>query len=560
MADPIGITGTAVGIVSLCLQLYGGLKNYLDNFRDRDEYISKALLRLDLLRSLTNDVESTIPTLQSGHYAPSQAVLLSLKACETEMKSLDAELQKFKGTTSVNLREKLKEAKRKVQFPFARSELDKLVCGLDRMNSLLKLALQGLQLYVVPRCIPLYIAILYPSGTNTAQRHVQSANQGKLIDIDDTARTALASIAKVDTKIDEIQSRGAALEAGIRSNEITITDISRNIHGLSHATTEIRSSVSQINQIQANTSSSIGLLRDLSVGHQAQRVNTVILEERMSELTYAITHANDNSPQERFFKMLMSKPDVLRRWQDDVATLGHVPSDDPPEDAQELSRLKRKHQMHSKAGNCGCRYRRHVSRQSSRWLIFTRFDESIVDYHHDPGCPRYSNPGETREYTAGIIYTGLHRLLNIAVVASLTSRYGAGGASISPTFRYYAMVDSRQSPAFGIVRRMALVILNMCVYTYDSVGMHDSKATDMACQQIIRVGISKLRRIFTSRSSLPTDINERGWTLIESCVDYYTLFDRDMWDHPNAKGMTRSLLQSLLELGVPRMTDSSNSY
>ena len=147
MAEPVGITGTAVGIVSLGLQLYGSLKDYVDDVKGRDAYVSETLGNLECLQQSLNSINSIIPNLEREHLSSTQAVATALQRCEAELKALEGEVQKHAPTTTPSDRKgKLKETRKKLAFPFARQELDKLASRIDRLNDLLLVALQGLEL------------------------------------------------------------------------------------------------------------------------------------------------------------------------------------------------------------------------------------------------------------------------------------------------------------------------------------------------------------------------------------------------------------------------------
>ncbi|KAI1764373.1 hypothetical protein GGR53DRAFT_493933 [Hypoxylon sp. FL1150] len=151
----------------------------------------------------------------------------------------------------------------------------------------------------------------------------------------------------------------------------------------------------------------------------------------MGELKDAITYANENSPERKFLHALMSKPDVLKNWQDDLTTDRHPLPSVPAGTVLESRRRGGKHQVIANRGLWGCRSYRRVIRWSFGWLMFTRFDESIIDFHHEPGCSKYQKTGTSHEHTSSILYTGLlQQFLNIAMVASFTRCNGAGGASI----------------------------------------------------------------------------------------------------------------------------------
>ena len=152
MAEPVGIVGTAAGIVSLGLQLYGGLKVYLDDFKSRDDYVVKTLHHLDYLHKLLDSIRLIIPDLENERLVPSQIVAASLYNCEAELKALNGEIQKHALDDEIqknprtgapsDRKGKAKETRKRLLFPFARRELEKLASRVDRVNNLLSIALQ----------------------------------------------------------------------------------------------------------------------------------------------------------------------------------------------------------------------------------------------------------------------------------------------------------------------------------------------------------------------------------------------------------------------------------
>ncbi|KAI1640551.1 hypothetical protein F4809DRAFT_637357 [Biscogniauxia mediterranea] len=77
MADPVGVLGTAVGVVSLGIQVGGILKEYIENFRSRGEQISSAQTRVQEFEESLNvirrqkdvDIESIQGDLNSVDYS-----------------------------------------------------------------------------------------------------------------------------------------------------------------------------------------------------------------------------------------------------------------------------------------------------------------------------------------------------------------------------------------------------------------------------------------------------------------------------------------------------------
>jgi hypothetical protein len=150
MADPIGIIGTGVGVVSLGLQIYGELKKYLDAYAGRDTQVSKALDYLKQLDSTLAVLQTIVPDFESEQRLSSDIVTLNLQRCRDEMVVLQAELQKHEPSAYTDLKGKIKEAKRKLQYPFARHTLAELEGRLERVLEYLSLATIGLNLCVYP--------------------------------------------------------------------------------------------------------------------------------------------------------------------------------------------------------------------------------------------------------------------------------------------------------------------------------------------------------------------------------------------------------------------------
>lgn len=71
---------------------------------------------------------------------------------------------------------------------------------------------------------------------------------------------------------------------------------------------------------------------------------------------------------------------------------------------------------------------------------------------HWPGCPVGRRCTQKRSQTLGMRFRALMGILGKAVEISFAMRSGAGGYSISPTFRYYPTVDEDTAPAFCILK------------------------------------------------------------------------------------------------------------
>ncbi|KAI1455509.1 hypothetical protein F4805DRAFT_435774 [Annulohypoxylon moriforme] len=484
MADPVGVAGTAVGIVSLCLQVYSSLSSYLDDFKDRDQYVNQVLSYLGRLRNSIAIIESAVPDFQNGHPIPSQAITDCIQDCEIKLNTLRIEICKYQPVPSKDLKGKFKDAKRKLQFPFNRPELEKLAEHLNQMNGLLSTAIGALNL------------------------HLQSDNRDKLIQLGISSRATRSELTIIHNKLNQIDSKGDNLEVNSKNNQADLDSMSQNIHKLSLISPEIHSSASKITEIQTDTSSNTILLHELFASQQR---NESQLEELITAVQ-SIHQSNQISPTETILQMLMSKPSLLKDYQDKLAAIN--PESIVTTPGQGTSRTGSKY--NPAISGCACHHRRQISQWSFKWHFFRRFDKSIVTLRHERGCPKYRNSQIEKKQTIGIVCTGLYQIFRIAIEVSLVLNTGAGGRSIAPTFQYYAVVDENQSSAFRIIETMYYFVQVRCTELDIT-----NQEKELACQQIIRFGISRLQRVFAAGFSQPTDISIRGETLIGMLFNEY---------------------------------------
>jgi len=149
MADPISITSTAAGLVSLGIQVYDGLSKYLGAIKARAEELSSARRQADTLRSLLTAIEAALPSFRTEHAAETSPAQACLQACQTELGNLRAALSELEDKTSQQLagmRGKIAEGKRKLTYPFHRERLERLEQRIHSVNSSLQLAIEHLHL------------------------------------------------------------------------------------------------------------------------------------------------------------------------------------------------------------------------------------------------------------------------------------------------------------------------------------------------------------------------------------------------------------------------------
>jgi len=146
MSDPISIAGTASGLVSLGIQVYGGLNTYLNAVKSRDEDLASARRLADSLRASLRVIDASIQTLQQRYTTPTDTVTKCLQACQTELHALETLLADIEDSNakSTGLKGKLKDGKKKLSYPFHQPTLHKVEASVSRVNAVLQTAIQTL--------------------------------------------------------------------------------------------------------------------------------------------------------------------------------------------------------------------------------------------------------------------------------------------------------------------------------------------------------------------------------------------------------------------------------
>ncbi|KAK6197682.1 hypothetical protein LQW54_010691 [Pestalotiopsis sp. IQ-011] len=144
MAEAFGIAGSAVGIVSLGLQLYGGITTYFDALEGREDDLASARAQLDSLRGSLVTIQSALPPLASASATAtastgSGTVPPIVRECEKELSQLDTLLQELAGSSTSS--KKLKDRVKTLRFPFRRDNLMKLEDRLHKTNAVFQTAL-----------------------------------------------------------------------------------------------------------------------------------------------------------------------------------------------------------------------------------------------------------------------------------------------------------------------------------------------------------------------------------------------------------------------------------
>ncbi|CAI7614167.1 unnamed protein product [Penicillium glandicola] len=143
MSDPLSVAGTAVGIISLGLQVCGEIVSFCQAWRGFNEDIQNITekadgLRMPLraLREMIEDFRTTDPTIASDLETKAMSI-------ERAIKRLKTATDRYASTTSDtdSLRFQLKKA----AYPFRKEGLRDMASDLDSIQLVLHTALQILE-------------------------------------------------------------------------------------------------------------------------------------------------------------------------------------------------------------------------------------------------------------------------------------------------------------------------------------------------------------------------------------------------------------------------------
>ncbi|CVK84520.1 uncharacterized protein FPRN_01987 [Fusarium proliferatum] len=150
MADPLSVAGLALAVVSLGLQVTGGITDYFDSLKSRDQDIASIIQQNDTLKKTLQVIESSISRFQNDHRTATEALRQFLDSSNDELKVLEGIVATF--TTddqgAPGRRTKARNKGKKLLYPFHRPKLEQMATKLHHINATLQLGLQSLGLSV----------------------------------------------------------------------------------------------------------------------------------------------------------------------------------------------------------------------------------------------------------------------------------------------------------------------------------------------------------------------------------------------------------------------------
>ncbi|KAI0023788.1 ankyrin repeat-containing protein [Xylariomycetidae sp. FL0641] len=153
MGDPVSVAGSAVGVISLGIQVTQSLHDYYSAFRSQYSDINHTIERLgsllELLERLRQHAERR--KFRADEEGSMRKIESLIHESEEVIKELEAEASKFKEVSVSSIKTAIRTTARRVAYPFRRSTLEKLDEDVTDIIDRLDIALQILQQEVLDR-------------------------------------------------------------------------------------------------------------------------------------------------------------------------------------------------------------------------------------------------------------------------------------------------------------------------------------------------------------------------------------------------------------------------
>lgn len=161
MADPLSVTGSAVGVISLGLTVCQGLLQYYRAYKNYEEDVLRMCRSVDQLQQILQTLNTTLQATAFVGEAITK-VEENILACEQAIKRLDQKLAKVrKADVPTDVSSKVWMQLRRALYPFRESTLAKFREILADLRDGLSLSLGTLQVWVVRQMHPTSISITH---------------------------------------------------------------------------------------------------------------------------------------------------------------------------------------------------------------------------------------------------------------------------------------------------------------------------------------------------------------------------------------------------------------
>ncbi|KAF7533080.1 hypothetical protein G7054_g7395 [Neopestalotiopsis clavispora] len=153
MADPLSVAGSAVGVISLGIQVAQSLFDYYSAFKSQYTDVADIAKKLDSLLEVLGSLQNHVKTRRFR--ADEQDLLRKIEGlineCEECIEELQEVANKFAQCPTSTVQSAIRATARRVSYPFRKSTFEKLDEDISDIIKCLQLALQLLQQEVVAR-------------------------------------------------------------------------------------------------------------------------------------------------------------------------------------------------------------------------------------------------------------------------------------------------------------------------------------------------------------------------------------------------------------------------
>lgn len=144
MAEAFGLAASAAGFVSLGLQVYSGVKTYIDGVKDRKAELNQVSRLADAFHITVNTLQNRMPAINAELSNGDTPLVPALKLVEEELWALKLFLNSLKPAEGqgFSIATTLKEQKKRFTFPFHQKTLESLQKKLESATMALQASLQ----------------------------------------------------------------------------------------------------------------------------------------------------------------------------------------------------------------------------------------------------------------------------------------------------------------------------------------------------------------------------------------------------------------------------------
>ncbi|KAK9420112.1 putative Fungal N-terminal domain-containing protein [Seiridium unicorne] len=492
-AESLGLAASVGGLLSLGLQITGGIVKYLDALDRRQEELAHLRQQNDALTAILSALEiiSSRLQVQGQSLVLTTTVAQHIQSCKdglTAVETLRVDLTD--GDTRIWTM-RLENKRKRLTYAFNEPKVQQLTQRLQHTNGLLQLALTGLGL-----------EISTPSTNKLAS--IESSFQGhasKLLHIHSIVKAVQEPLVAICDRLPILQDSFEASSRLVESHSGRIVDV---------------------------------------VEESTQAIQAL---EKFGKLLKHIQREDRRSrPKKSAAAIALIGPAALKRLCGSAQSLKQRHNPDFALHQIGLSsRVAMKAPSHnsqpaSAAGRiCICPLPHRIVVQRGIQLGHISISNESEVKGHWPSCPHSESANKTRK-ALSLKYTGFARILQSAIHASFAWTSGAGGFSISPNITCYPTMDDKTDYAFRIID-----LMGRCFHVCYSGNKEPFMTT---C-------LRKLLAVLDTRKAYPAAVNARGDNLIHCAARRLMFAIHGQGSDLRGLNVFTELIQTLLSYGIP---------